>query len=36
MADTVRKKEVPTFAPCGPEGRRAERIDELLDELSTY
>jgi hypothetical protein len=26
--------EVPTFAPCGPDGRRPERIDELLSELS--
>jgi uncharacterized protein YihD (DUF1040 family) len=29
-------KEVPTFAPCGPDGRRPERIDELLSELSIY
>lgn len=26
----------PTFAPAPPEGRRPERIDELLDELRTY
>ncbi|SKQ80956.1 hypothetical protein [Mycobacteroides abscessus] len=24
------------FAPCGPGGRRPERIDELLSELGTY
>lgn len=26
----------PTFAPAPREGRRPERIDELLDELRTY
>lgn len=33
MSSSERK---PTFAPCGPDGRRPERIDELLAELSTY
>ncbi|SKS73285.1 Uncharacterised protein [Mycobacteroides abscessus subsp. bolletii] len=28
--------ELLTFAPCGPGGRRPERIDELLGALSVY
>lgn len=28
--------ELPTFAPCGPGGRRPERIDELLGALAVY
>lgn len=30
------KIELPTFAPCGPGGRRPERINELLGALSVY
>lgn len=33
---TSDSKRLPTFAPCGLEGRRPERIDELLSALAVY
>lgn len=29
-------QHLPTFAPCGPDGRRPERIDEVLTALAAY